>query len=180
MGSERGSLYKFFDANKTQKIFKDNLVISEIKMSNKKRGISTIVVTLILVLLSIVAVGIVWVVINNILESSSGQINTGSACLEISVKATKVANTTAAGDIYDVTLKRTASGGNIGGVKLVLFNSTDNSGVVEFGDTLAVLESKTAEVNFLGPITDADKIEVTPYLAEDNGGTACSTTTFKF
>jgi len=37
-------------------------------MKANKRGLSTIVVTLIIILISLVAVGIVWVVVNNLIK----------------------------------------------------------------------------------------------------------------
>ena len=42
-------------------------------MGNKK-GVSTVVITMILVLLSLAAIGIVWVVVTNILEGGAGDI----------------------------------------------------------------------------------------------------------
>ena len=153
-------------------------------MKNQKylsgsKGLSAVVVTLILVLLSIVAVGVVWVVVNNLIQSSSGQINTGSKCLQIGVSATSVVAGATAGT-YDVTLKRTAAGGSIGGVNMTIFNSTGNSPVTEFGDVLTPLETKTKTITFDANTGSANKIEVTPYLASADGSALCSTTTFEF
>ncbi|MFH1325292.1 MAG: hypothetical protein ABIH49_00785 [archaeon] len=146
-------------------------------MEKNKRGLSAIVITLILVLLGIVAVGVVWVVINNIVQSSSGQVSTGAKCLEISVTATSVV-AGAAGE-YDVTLRRSATGGDIGGVKMVLFGDTGNSDVVEFGEALEPLATKTQTITF-GDVGTANKIEVTPYLTANDGSAACTTATLEF
>ena len=40
-------------------------------MNSNKRGLSTIVVTLILIVLSLVAVGVVWVVVSNLLNTGT-------------------------------------------------------------------------------------------------------------
>ena len=79
-----------------------------------KRGLSAIIVTLILILLAIVAVGVVWVVVNNVLESGEGRVNLGSACLEVDVEPT--AATSSDGITYSVTMTRSAGGDEIGGV----------------------------------------------------------------
>ena len=44
-------------------------------MFKDKRGLSTIVVTLILIVLSLVAVGVVWVVVSNLLNTGTQQAN---------------------------------------------------------------------------------------------------------
>jgi hypothetical protein len=50
-----------------------------------KNGLSTIVVTLILIVLSLVAIGIIWGVIRNILKSSSEQIQTGDLTIDLDI-----------------------------------------------------------------------------------------------
>ena len=90
-----------------------------------RRGLSAIIVTLILILLSIVAVGVVWVVVNNVIERGEENINLGTTCLEIDVSistASCVAGTPPEADTCTVTYGRTASGEDIGGVTLVFSN----------------------------------------------------------
>src|SRR3989344_5663953 len=89
---------------------------------NNKRGLSEIVVTLILILLAIVAVGVVWVVVNNVLKGGEGKINLASSCSEINVEPTVVTNSSDA--IYSVTMTRSASGDEIAGVKVIIRNDT--------------------------------------------------------
>jgi len=59
-------------------------------MKNTK-GLSTVVTTLIIILLVLVAIGIIWGVVNNLLGKSSGTIEISTKCLDVNVKATKVA-----------------------------------------------------------------------------------------
>lgn len=146
----------------------------------EKRGLSAVVVTLMLVLLSVVAVAVVWVVISGILQSSESQIGEGTKCLDVSVTATKVVNTSVSGDAYNITLKRTSTGKDIGGVKVVLFSDDTNSEVVDISGNIAPLATETKAVSLTTAIPNANKIEVTPYLTSADGSTACATTTFTF
>ncbi|MEK6898447.1 MAG: hypothetical protein AABX28_03775 [Nanoarchaeota archaeon] len=151
-------------------------------MINNKQGLSAIVVTLILVLLSLVAVGIVWVVIGNLVETQSGKISTGTQCLEIDVGANAVVAGAVDGD-YTVTLKRSAGGEEISGVKMVLFSDTANTEVIKKAQALETLGTSTISLTAAetGTLADANKIEVTPYITDASGNEqGCTTSTFEF
>jgi len=143
-----------------------------------KRGLDAVVTTLIIILLVLVAVGIIWVVVRNVVQQGSEQIDITSKCISVDLSAVSV-NETSAG-VYDVTLKRNAGGDAIGGVKVSLFNSTANSGVIDFGTALGELETVTQSVN--GTVTDANKLEYTAYFLDSSGNEQlCSQTgTFNF
>ena len=91
-----------------------------------KKGLSTVVATLIIILLVLVAVGIVWVVIQRVLVSGSAQIELDQKCRDISFRNVGVSPGETAG-VYLVTLDRSSSGLEIGGVKLNFFNSSGDS-----------------------------------------------------
>ena len=86
-------------------------------MINNKKGLSAIVATLMIILLVLIAVGIIWVVVRNVVESGTQNIDIGAKCLEVDVRATAVSPTN------QVTLERGAGGINIdeanGGVVIV-------------------------------------------------------------
>lgn len=151
---------------------------------NDKRGLSVVVVTLIMILLVLVAVGIIWAVVRNIVETGTEQIDLAAKCLEIEVTAIALVNTTDDGLQYDLTLSRGAGGGDIGGVKVVLFNdANENSGAPsDFGAALAELETNTQPITLTSSVLNADRIEVTPYFTGASGNEQlCSiTSTFNF
>ncbi len=149
-------------------------------MIRNKKGLSAIIVTLILILLAIVAVGVVWVVVNNVLKSSEGRVNLGAACLEIDIEAVSLVESAGGtGDDYDLTLSRSAGGDAIGGVKVVVFSDTVNSVVEEFGAVLAPLETKTQPLVDT-TVTGANKVEITPYFTDASGNDQdCPTTITK-
>lgn len=149
-------------------------------MKNKK-GLSTVVTTLIIILLVLVAVGIIWGVVNNLLNKSSGTIESSTKCLDLEVKAAKVVNTTVDGDDYRVTLTRTAAGDEEDiYAKIVFYNAAgENSVVKDFGEGLQPLE--TASVEYADTeVANASKIEITAYYLDDNGKEKLCPTTSSF
>lgn len=148
-------------------------------MKNNK-GLSTVVTTLIIILLVLVAVGIIWGVVNNLLGKSTGTIETSTKCLDVDVRATKVIQ---GGDLdsYNVTLYRTPTGDDEVGAKLVFVSETGNTEALDFNSrTLGPLDRLTEEI--AGAIENATSVEVTTYFEDDSGKEQyCPiTTTFEF
>ncbi|MDO8528461.1 MAG: hypothetical protein Q7S06_01050 [Nanoarchaeota archaeon] len=96
-----------------------------------RKGLSTIIVTVLLIGLTIVAVGIVWAVVKSTLDRGASGTDLGVKCLGINVNPTSV---TCSGT-YDPTslnkyscyvrLERTGQGTEpIGGIKLIMVNAT--------------------------------------------------------
>ena len=144
-----------------------------------KRGLSAVVTTLIIILLVLVAVGIVWVVVRNVIEQGAEQIDISTKCVAVDVRAVGVVP--AGGDNYIVTLERKSGGGDIGGVKLNIFNSTSNSGPIDFGTTLVELATETQTVSANG-VTGATRMQYTVFFISESGTEQlCSITTpFEF
>lgn len=147
-----------------------------------KKGLSDIVATLIIILLTLVAVGIIWVVIRNVVNSGASQIDISAKCTAVNLEAVSV-NETSPG-VYAVTLKRASGGDTIGGIKVSIFNTTANSGVMNFG-ALTALQTSTVSMNTSAnnaTVTGGHKIEYTPFFLDASGNTQlCSQTqTFTF
>jgi len=144
-----------------------------------KRGLSAIVATLIIILLVLVAVGIIWVVVRNLLQEGAESIDIGTKCLAVDVRYVGVVPGSGAGN-YSVTLRRTAGGETIGGIKMTLFNETANSGVLDGFLALSELETRTETV--VAGINNASRLEFTVYFEDESGNEAfCSqTNTYSF
>lgn len=147
-------------------------LFTSIFLSDDRRGLSAIIVTLIMILLVIVAAGIIWVVIRNVVGSGTEQINVGTACLNTNVEATKVTNSSpylTSPVTYQVTLTRSAGGGEIGGVKIVFTNETGTESYVhtEAGniDPLATTTVSASGVT----ITNANQVDVVVYFLDNSG-----------
>jgi flagellin-like protein len=136
----------------------------------EKRGLSAIVTTLMFILLAFVAVSVVWVVVNNVLERGAGSVDLSSKCLEFDFEVTQTnCNAGVSGDDCSITVKRNAGGDDVAGIKLVLTNASAESNYVhtESGN-IAVLGLKTIPIPGTG-ISNVNSAEVFAYLEDEFG-----------
>jgi hypothetical protein len=135
-----------------------------------RKGLSTIVATLIIVLLVLVAVGIIWVVIRNVVESGAEQIDITNKCLAIDLQAVSV-NETSAG-VYDVTIERSDGSAEVlGGIKVNILNGTDSSGVMDFPAlTAAERDTLSLDTSTEGDQVDnGDEMQYTAFFIDASG-----------
>ena len=156
-------------------------------MMENKRGMSAVITTLIIILLVIVALGIIWVVVKNVIDSGVEQVEWAEKCRPVEVQLVKI-NETLEGN-YAVTLTRTSAGDTeIDGIRMVVSDGTKFSDVIEFSETLNKLETKTdlTVVSLIGTdvednVTLATQLEMTPYFVDDLGEEhLCETRTEEF
>lgn len=139
-------------------------------MNNNKKGLSTIVATLLIILLTLVAVGIIWVVVRNVVQGGSEQIDLSTKCLATDVAATKVVDLNNTN--FTVTLSRQGSGSDeIGGVKLA-FTDANNSAtsVVDVSGNIVSLNIITKNVTVdTTAVPNPSKVSVTVYFLDASG-----------
>ncbi len=116
----------------------------------KKRGLSTIVTTLIIILVSLVAVGIIWFVIGNILSGSAEEIFLGKFTLDLQIKNVEIVDT----DTISMDVKRNPGKGDLTGIKFI-FNNGAISQVFE--EDIVLNELGQVHFNF----------DLTQFLADD-------------
>lgn len=153
-----------------------------------KKGLSTVVTTLIIILLVLVAIGIIWVVIRGVVEETSTATDVSVECLKIDVRAVPggvVCTNVANADSCTVALSRKAGGVDIGGVKLVFHNDSTSSNVFDSKDyglgsgNITVLTSKTTSAIATGLANGtSNKVEVTVYLLDASGAEQICTQTY--
>lgn len=116
-----------------------------------KRGLSTVIVTVILILISILAIVIFWLAIKPIIERSN---DASASCFIIQLNMEKV---NIQGNNLNITVHRAAGKGNLTGFKLIITNYTDNEVYINLTE-IKELETK----NFIMPlnITNMKKIEL--------------------
>jgi hypothetical protein len=155
-------------------------------MNNKNnKGLSTIVATLLIILLTLVAVGIIWVVVKNVIQGGSDQVEIDSKCLQAGVKATAVVNTTELGDItsYNVTLTRDSGTEEIGGVSVVFTNDEESTSVIVDIPTstypLEYLSSKVVPATDVA-VPDASKVTIVVYFLDSAGDKQYCSTSSEF
>lgn len=147
----------------------------------EKRGMSAVITTLIIILLVVVAMGIIWVVVKNVLTKGASQIELAQKCRDVDLTMKNVDVEAKEGDgvwdDYDITLSRTATGENSTGVKFVLSNGTAYSNPIDFGYKLTPLATQTNYSIDNTKVSNATQIEMTPYFDNDKGGEdLCSNT----
>ncbi len=125
---------------------------------NNKKGLSAIVATLIIILLAIVAVGIVWTIIQNTISQTGESIELNQKCLAVDLHA-KISK---GSEDYSVTISRKDPGETIKGYKLI-FESEDKSSSKSISQELSSLEKKTIKVS-LEEDFEPTQVKVVPYF----------------
>jgi len=101
-----------------------NSVLSKIK----KRGLSTIVVTLIIILISLVAVGIIWVVVRNVIQTGTEQVALGQFTLDAKIKDVGTDNSS---NNVTLTVRRNAGAGEFSKINFVFSDGKDSEVITE-------------------------------------------------
>jgi len=134
-----------------------------------KRGISGVILTILMIVLVLAAVVIIWGVITNLLKTQSEGISVNSKCLSVSIQATKLTCGGAQSDICNVTVSRTSTGGAIAGIKLVFTNAAGGTNYIkDVLGNVAPLETKTI-TNVTTGLANTDKVTVSAYFTDASG-----------
>jgi hypothetical protein len=141
--------------------------------NNNKKGLSTIVATLLIILLTLVAVGIIWVVVRNVIQGGSDQIEIDSMCIQANVVATGVINASvnATGTTYNVSLSRQGGDEVIGGVKLVFTDAAETSSAIwtRAGDIEALGSVTEQAFVSAAKVANPNKVSVVVYFLDSSG-----------
>jgi flagellin-like protein len=135
------------------------------QMKNKK-GISSIIATLILLLLTIVLVGIVWAVVSGIVKTSTEGATSGAQCFNSGVEI-KSASCTAAGTC-NVTVQRTIGTDVLGGIRLVFINALGESNITDINGTIQTLSSARLTDASMG-VANITEIDAAMYFTDSAG-----------
>jgi hypothetical protein len=133
-----------------------------------KRGLSTIITSLILILLAMTSIGIVWVVVQTSLEGNTRDIEYKSKCLSIDLKISKIVCTEDSItniSTCDISIYRKTGGDDFDGVKIIFANSSDTEVYSELGN-IVPLGTKTPSPPIDTKIVNVDKTktQVIPYF----------------
>ena len=111
-------------------------------MLKYKKGLSAIVLTVIMIGLVLVAVGIVWVVVSNILTSQTEALDYNQRCLGLNFD---VSTPVCDGSDCNITVKRStgSKGDPIEGLEITLSEGTDSANQTISKDVV----SETAEIS---------------------------------
>lgn len=140
-----------------------------------KKGLSTVVTTLIIILLVLVAIGIVWVVVRGLIGTTETQIDIQQKCIGIDVVMESASCTSdgAAQPVYTCTAKVRKTGG-IDPIGIRVFFSNDAGSIAgASGDTtLPISLSNLASGISAGTILPT-KVEAIPYFGTSAAPSYC-------
>ncbi len=152
--------------DKSQRFFHYNF------FTKNRKGLSTVVVTLIIILISLVAVGIVWVVVRGILSGGTEGIEINNKCLSTVVEATSANCTSVGGNqVCDVQLMRSGTeASEIEGVKLVFRDSVagESSNLISVDGNIEVLVGKK-QTGIDTTLASVDRLDVTVFFKDSAG-----------
>jgi len=124
----------------------------------KKRGISGVIVTVLMILISIIAITIVWLAVRNLVKSGTEQVDIGTFSLDLEVTKAEYVPATPVG-ILTIEIKRNPGEGSFDYIKVVLNNAT-NSYPNQTTAPLNVLELDTYDLSF--DISSPTTVEIYP------------------
>ena len=127
------------------------------------RGLSTIVATLLIILLVLVAVGIIWVVVRTMIANNAEQISLGKFTINLEIVSIKQTNL----DV-NIKVKRNVGEGDLEGILFSIFDGQNTHIYEKHNVTLDPLEMKTFVVNYSGEIIS---ISIYPILESSSGKT---------
>ncbi|MCL5730321.1 MAG: hypothetical protein M1165_02025 [Candidatus Pacearchaeota archaeon] len=139
-------------------------------MKKNRRGISSIIATLILVLLTVVLIGVVWVVVNGIVSNSTKQASSGAQCFNSGVEVTYAA-CNYAGTSCNTTVQRTTGTDVLGGVAVVFKNAGGNSNLTYIDgniNTLASVSIPAPGFNTVS-VTNVTEVDAAIYFKDASG-----------
>ncbi|MFQ5531090.1 MAG: LamG-like jellyroll fold domain-containing protein [Candidatus Nanoarchaeia archaeon] len=132
----------------------------------EKRGLSTVITSLILILLVLVAIGVVWIVVKNIMEKQSDEVSLGKLLIDAKIEAAQVDTNGAA----TVTIKRNPGQGEIAGMNFIFSDGT-NTLLIE--RTTSILELGTQEFTFssteLSSLGTINEVSIYPIIKSNSG-----------
>jgi hypothetical protein len=132
--------------------------------SKNYKGLSTIVVTLIIIVLALVAVGVVWLVVSNVLKSNSSQIGTSGLTLSMDIEHVYQNN-----DSVNVGVVRNVGEGTVTKIQFIFSDGVDSTAVTREVN-LSELQTRSfvfqlAEIN----LSSIKSISIVPYYIGNNG-----------
>jgi flagellin-like protein len=144
-------------------------------MQKNKKGVSGVIVALIMILVALVATGVIWVVVRNVTESGRSSIELGAKCLDSVVTVTAATCTAVS---CSVTVKRDSGTDEVDGIRIVVSDGS-NSDSYDTGEDIVTPNIATHTVTLSNAATPITSVEASVYFNDDKGTPyPCSASTF--
>lgn len=140
-----------------------------------KKGLSGVITTLILILISLVAIGIIWVVIANMISEQSEQVNIDSFTIKL-----KIEQVLTNGNQTNITINRGVGAGEVDGIKVIISDGTTPSSF-DINSPIYELDTNTYTLEYGGIIKS---VSVAPLFSTSSGemkmGSSSETKTYSY
>ncbi|MFA5993270.1 MAG: hypothetical protein WC796_06195 [Candidatus Pacearchaeota archaeon] len=134
-------------------------------MKGDKKGISDVIVTVLMILLVVAAIAIIWAVLANFLNTGVGGVDIQTKCMNTVLKVLSASNTTAG---LNITVEYFSGNDELSDVFVFIGGTKINDFINESGVNPKVMVKTGERINYLLPLTSFSKdyggreIEVAP------------------
>ena len=137
-------------------------------MENKK-GLSDVVTTVIIIALSLVAIAVVWVVVNNLITSNAGTITGQSNCLKTNLEIASV-SVNAVTNVSTIVIKRISGDDAFDGILVNVYNSANVNVAGNISTNLGVGSQGVINLTLANP----NKVSAVQYTLVNNKQIVCN------
>lgn len=135
--------------------------------ATSKKGMSTIIATIMMILFVLMATGVVWVVIQNILSEETEEISSGLDRIALAIVGSSV-DLSESGKV-SLIINRDIGKGDLIKIKIILYNEEGESYAEDTNaTTLSELGSKKFTIGD-GSLANINKISVAPIVKSGSG-----------
>ena len=127
----------------------------------RKRGLSTIVGVLLILVLALAIGAIVWLTVKNLLQEDSEKVTLSGLTISLNIESLKATNTT-----LSAKIKRNPGEGKLVGLRFVVFDGKNSQEFDRMDVELKPLQIKTFIIDYTGGV---QTFSVAPYYELDNG-----------
>jgi hypothetical protein len=131
----------------------------------KKKGLSTVIITLILIVISLVAIGAVWLVVSNLLKGQSENVGTDKLTFSANIERVTLQDSV---NNASITVERKVGAGDMKGMKFYFYNSTSVEVRTEYV-AINELVSRKFSFNLNMNISSLEKISIVPIFNSKDG-----------
>jgi len=138
-------------------------------MDMNKRGISSVVATILLILIAILAILIFWFLLRGFLKKSASGIET--SCLTLDLKIEKAQINTSS-DIFYVNIKRNPGAGNLSGIRFKIINSSE-SVLRDKSPGMVELETRIFSFDDVGNVSYIKRVDIAGIVSHNGEEKIC-------
>lgn len=136
---------------------------------NTKKGLSDVVTTVIIIALSLVAIAVVWVVVQGLITSNTDSTKTQSACLNNDFVVESI-STNPTTNAVNVVVKRTRGEDVFDGVRVNVYNATSSVASDIVGNLGTGSQKSASTITIISPT----KVAIAAYTVLNNQSTYCN------